>query len=151
MLRAKKYAQMQFENVQRYMKSLGVDKPIHIGETGWASFSTGQYGPDGSKACDEYKEALYYQHMREWTNEASMSCFYFEGFDEPWKGGDNAGNSEKHFGLMTVDGKAKYALWGEVDKGTFKGLSRNGNPITKTYNGDKEALMKDVLVPPTVK
>ena len=40
-------------------------------------------------------------------------------------------------------------LWDEVDKGTFKGLTRNGNPITKTYNGDKEALMKDVLVPPT--
>ena len=77
-----------------------------------------------------------------------MSCFYFEGFDEPWKGGDNAGNSEKHFGLMTVDGKAKFALWDKVDKGVFKGLTRNGNPITKTYNGDKEALMKDVLVPP---
>jgi exo-beta-1,3-glucanase (GH17 family) len=149
MLRAKKYAQMQFANVQNYMKSLGVDKPIHIGETGWASSSSGFYGSDGSKACDEYKEALYYGHMREWTNEAGLSCFYFEGFDEPWKGGDNAGNSEKHFGLMTVDGKAKYVLWDEVDKGTFKGLTRNGNPITKTYNGDKKALMKDVLVPPT--
>ena len=50
---------------------------------------------------------------------------------------------------MTVDGKAKYTLWGEVDKGTFKGLTRNGNPITKTYGGDKGALMKDVLLPPT--
>jgi hypothetical protein len=87
--------------------------------------------------------------MRDWTNEARLSCFYFEGFDEPWKGGDNAGNSEKHFGLMTVDGKAKYALWDDVDNGVFNGLSRNGNPITKTYNGDKEALMKDVFVPPT--
>jgi len=149
MLRAKKYAQMQFENVQNYMKSLNVDKPIHIGETGWASLSSGQYGPDGSKACDEFKEALYYQHMREWTKEAGLSCFYFEGFDEPWKGGDNTGNSEKHFGLMTVDGKAKYVLWDMVDKGIFKGLTRNGNPITKTYNGDKGALMRDVLVPPT--
>ena len=151
MIRSLNYAKSQYNAVNNYMKSLGVDKPIHIGETGWASFSTGQYGPDGSKACDEYKEALYYKHMREWTNKAGMSCFYFEGFDEPWKGGDNSGNSEKHFGLMTVDGKAKYALWGEVDKGAFKGLSRNGNPITKTYNGDKDALMKDVLVPPTEK
>ena len=151
MIRSLNYAKSQYNAVNNYMKSLGIDKPIHIGETGWASFSTGQYGPGGSKACDEYKEALYYKHMREWTNKAGMSCFYFEGFDEPWKGGDNAGNSEKHFGLMTVDGKAKYALWGEVDKGTFKGLSRNGNPITKTYNGDKDALMKDVLVPPTEK
>ncbi len=149
MLRSKKYAQMQFSNVKKYMKSLGVDKPIHIGETGWASFSSGFYGSDGSKACDEYKEALYYKHMRDWTNKEGMSCFYFEGFDEPWKGGENDGNSEKHFGLFTVDGKAKYALWDEVDQGIFKGLTRNGNPITKTYNGDMEALMKDVEVPST--
>lgn len=149
MLRAKDYAITQTGNVKKYMESLGVNKPIHIGETGWASFSSGHYGTTGSKACDEYKEALYYQHMRDWTNEAGMSCFYFEGFDEPWKGGENSGNSEKHFGLFKVDGKAKYALWHEVDKGTFKGLTRNGNPITKTYSGDKEALMKYVEVPPT--
>ena len=148
MLRAKEYAIMQYENVKKYMESLGVNKPIHIGETGWASVSTGHYGPDGSKACDEYKEALYYKHMRDWTKEAGMSCFYFEGFDEPWKGGDNTGNSEKHFGLFTAEGKAKYVLWEMVDKGIFEGLTRNGNSITKTYNGNKKELMKDVLVPP---
>ena len=150
MMRAKEYAISQYENVKKYMEELSVDKPIHIGETGWASFSDGYYGPNGSKACDEYKEALYYQHMRDWTNKAGMSCFYFEGFDEPWKGGENPGNSEKHFGLFTVDGQAKYALWDAVDKGIFEGLTRNGNPITKTYKGDKEALMKDVLAPPTI-
>ena len=149
MMRAKKYAISQYQSVKNYMESLGVDKPIHIGETGWATFSDGYYGPKGSKACDEYKEALYYKHMRDWTNEVGMSCFYFEGFDEPWKGGDNPGNSEKHFGLFTVDGQAKYALWESVDNGIFEGLTRNGNPITKTYNGDKKALMKDVLAPPS--
>ncbi len=147
MLRAKDYAKMQYESVKKYMQSLGVNKPIHIGETGWATFSSGFYGSHGSKACDEYKAALYYKHMRDWTNEAGMSCFYFEGFDEPWKGGDNSGNSEKHFGLFTVDGKAKYVIWDLVDKGVFKGLTRNGNQITKTYNGNKEELMKAVLVP----
>ncbi|WP_400074915.1 glycosyl hydrolase family 17 protein [Winogradskyella sp. R77965] len=148
MLRSKNYAIAQYESVKAYMESLGVNKPIHIGETGWASFSDGHYGAEGSKACDEYKEALYYKHMREWTNKAGLSCFYFEGFDEPWKGGENSGNSEKHFGLFKVDGKAKYVLWDEVDRGTFNGLTRNGNEITKTYNGEKEAMMKDVLVPP---
>ena len=151
MLRAKNYAMSQYQSVKDYMKSLGVDKPIHIGETGWASVSTGYFGPKGSKASDEYKEALYYKHMRNWTDEDGLSCFYFEGFDEPWKGGDNSGNSEKHFGLITVEGKAKYVIWDLVDKGTFKGLTRNGNPISKTYNGDKVALMKDVLVPPIAK
>lgn len=149
MLRAKKYAQMQFESVKNYMKSLGIEKPIHIGETGWASISSGHYGPNGSKACDEYKEAIYYNHMREWANKAGLSCFYFEAFDEPWKGGDNIGNSEKHFGLFTVDGKAKYAIWDLVDNGVFKGLTRNGNQIKKTFNGNKKELMKTVLEPPT--
>ncbi|NND10935.1 MAG: glycosyl hydrolase family 17 [Flavobacteriaceae bacterium] len=148
MERALEFAQAQYDSVTNYVKSLGVDKPIHIGETGWATVSDGHYGPTGSKATDEYKKGLYHGLMRDWTNESGISCFYFEAFDEPWKGGENPGNSEKHFGLFTVDGKAKYALWNDVDKGTFEGLTRNGNPITKSYEGNKEALMKDVLVPP---
>ena len=151
MIRAKKYAIAQYQSVKDYMESLGVDKPIHIGETGWATVSTGHYGPKGSKACDEYKEALYYKHMRDWTDEAGLACFYFEGFDEPWKGGNNPGNSEKHFGLFTVDGKAKYAVWDWVDKGVFEGLTRGGNPITKTFGGDKDAMLKSAMIPPVKK
>jgi exo-beta-1,3-glucanase (GH17 family) len=151
MLRAKKYAISQYDSVYNYMKSVGVDKPIHIGETGWASFSNGHYGNKGSKATDEYKEAIYYKHMREWTDEAGMSCFYFEAFDEIWKDARNPGGSENHFGLFTIDGKAKYALWNLVDKGTFKGLTRNGNPITKTYNGNKDSLLLEVQLPPVKK
>lgn len=151
MLRAKAFAMSQYNSVSKYMKSLGVDKPIHIGETGWATVSNGQYGPKGSKATDEYKEALYHGHIREWTNEAGISCFYFEAFNEKWKDAQNQNGSENHFGLFTLDGQAKYALWDLVDQGIFKGLTRNGNPITKTYGGDKEALMKDVLVPPLKK
>ncbi|WP_420601584.1 glycosyl hydrolase family 17 protein [Flagellimonas sp.] len=151
MLRAKEYAVAQYNSVSDYMKSLGVNKPIHIGETGWASFSNGHYGSKGSKATDEYKEAIYHKHMRAWTNKAKISCFYFEAFDEKWKDAKNQGGSENHFGLFTIDGKAKYALWELVDKGNFKGLTRNGNPVTKTYHGDKEELMKDVLEPPLKK
>ncbi len=151
MLRAKEYAISQYDSVSNYMKSLGVNKPIHIGETGWATISNGFYGPSGSKASDEYKSGMYYKHMRDWTNSAGMSCFYFEGFDEPWKDSQNEKGSENHFGLFTVDGEAKYALWDLVDKGVFNGLTRNGNEITKSYGGNKEALMKEVLVPATDK
>ena len=149
MLRAKGFAMSQYKAVSDYVNSLGVDTPIHIGETGWASVATGHYGPNGSKATDEYKEALYYKHMRDWTNEAGISCFYFEAFNEPWKDSHNKKGSENHFGLFTVDGQAKYPLWDLVDQGVFKGLTRNGNPITRTYNGDIEDLMMDVLIPPT--
>ena len=149
MTRALEFAKSQYDSVSNYVKSLGDSKPIHIGETGWATVSNGHYGPNGSKATDEYKEGVYHKLMREWTNTAKISCFYFEGFNEPWKDAHNKKGSENHFGLFTVDGKAKYALWDMVDTGVFDGLTRNGNPITKTYNGDKEALLKEVLVPPT--
>ena len=103
------------------------------------------------KATDEYKEALFYKHMRDWTAKEKMSCFYFEAFDENWKDLHNPQGSENHFGLFTIDGKAKYMLWNLVDKGVFKGLTRGGNPITKTYNGNKEALLFEVQMPPIKK
>ena len=149
MLRARDFAMKQFDSVTNYMKSIGVNKPIHIGETGWATISDGHYGPKGSKATDEYKEGLYHRLIRDWTNEAGISCFYFEAFNEKWKDSHNKKGSENHFGLFTIEGQAKYPLWDLVDQGVFDGLTRNGNPITKTYGGNKEKLMKDVLVPPS--
>jgi len=143
------YSKSQYTSVADYVKRIGADKPIHIGETGWATVSNSFYGPEGSRATDEYKEARFHQLIRDYTNTNKIACFYFEGFDEPWKDVNNPEGSENHFGLFTVEGKAKYALWNLVDKGVFDGLTRNGNPIGKTYDGDKEALMKDVLVPPT--
>ncbi|WP_422106004.1 glycosyl hydrolase family 17 [Winogradskyella sp.] len=149
MNRSLEYSKGQYQSVLNYMKDISADKPIHIGETGWATVSNSFYGPEGSKATDEYKEARFHELIRDYTNKNNIACFYFEGFDEPWKDATNPQGSENHFGLFTVEGKAKYALWDMVDKGVFEGLTRNGNPIGKTYNGDKEALMKDVLVPPT--
>ncbi len=149
MLRAKDYARSQYHNVKEYMQGLGIDKPIHIGETGWASTSNELYGPKGSRATDEYKEAVYYKHMRDWTNTEGISCFYFEGFDEQWKDAANPQGSENHFGLINSKSQAKFAIWNLVDDGIFDGLTRDGRPITKTYNGDKVALMKEVQVPPS--
>ena len=148
-LRAKEFAMSEYNSVFNYMKSLGVNKPIHIGESGWSTVSDDFFGAAGSKAADEYKEAIYYKSMRDWTNKVGISLFYFEAFDEPWKDSNSENGSENHFGLFTVDGQAKYALWEMVDKGVFEGLTRGGNPIIKTYSGDKELLMKDVLVPST--
>lgn len=148
MQRAVDFAKNQYTRVSEYIKSIGISKPIHIGETGWATISNGFYGQDGSRASDQYKEALYYKLMREWTNKAGISCFYFEAFDEPWKDAHNPNGSENHFGLITVDGKAKYVLWDMVEKGVFEGLYRDGNLITKTYKGNKEEMLKDVHIPP---
>lgn len=150
MLRSRDYAISQYESVVKYMKSIGVNKPIHIGETGWATQSNEHYGNEGSKATDEYKSAQFYKLMRDWSNKEKISCFYFEAFDENWKDSANPSGSENHFGLINLQNEAKYALWDEVDKGTFKGLTRNGKPITKTYNGDEKALWMNVKTPTSI-
>lgn len=148
MRRALEYAQVQYNAVVDYMHSIGVEKPVHIGETGWASASNGHYGAEGSGACDEYKLGLYHKLMREWTDTDGISCFYFEGFDEPWKDRMNPGGSENHFGLLTVDGQAKYPLWSYVDQGAFEHLSRGGQPIEKTFGGRMDSLFDAAIKPP---
>ncbi len=142
-----KYAQNQFQSVANYMRSIGVNKPLQIGETGWASSSDGHYGNEGSRACDEYKQALYHDAIRAWTDEAGISCFFFEAFDEQWKDAQNPKGSENHFGLFTIDGAAKFVLWDEVDQGLFNNLGRGGKAITKTHQGLIDTLMKTVLIP----
>ena len=147
MVRSLNYARGQYLSVQHYMNSIGINKPIHIGETGWSTQSDDLYGKDGSKACDEYKSAKYFQLMKAWTNQEKITCFYFEAFDEQWKDAKNFNNSENHFGLFTIEGKAKYALWQMLDKGVFNKLKRDGNPIVKSYSGNKEYLLKSVELP----
>lgn len=148
MNRAVEYSQLQYDSVVHYMKRIGVDKPVHIGETGWASSSNGHYGSDGSKATDEYKEGLYHTKIRLWSEERGITCFYFEAFDEPWKDAGNPSGSENYFGLFTVEGQAKYPIWDLVDNGVFEGLTRGNGPITKTYDGQLDRLLETVEIPP---
>lgn len=150
MNRSLAYAKSQYESVKSYMLSLGENKPIHIGETGWASADNHLYGDEGSKATDEYKEGVYRRMMREWTDSENISCFFFEAFDEPWKDASNEDGSENHFGLFTKDGQAKYAIWSLVDEGVFEGLTRAGNRISKTHGGNEEIVLEDSPYPPVL-
>jgi exo-beta-1,3-glucanase (GH17 family) len=148
MQRAVDYELDQFESVQNYVRNIDPSKEVHIGETGWSSVASDLYGYSGSEAADEYKLGLYYQMITDACFVKSISCFYFSAFDEPWKDSNNENGSENHFGLFTVDGKAKYPLWEKVDSGVFNDLSRGGNSIVKTYNGDLEALLRASNIPP---
>ena len=147
MARALAYSQTQYAQVVAYVQGIDETKPVHIGETGWASVSDGFYGPEGSRAADELKQALFYRGMREWTQKAGISCFYFEAFNEPWKSSANPTDSENHFGLFKVDGEAKHALWPLVEDGVFEGLTRDGHAITRTYAGQRDMLDRHVLDP----
>ena len=145
--RSVEYAKSQYQLVVDYLKKLGIKKNIHIGETGWSSVDNVMYSENGTRASDEYKEKKYYEGMRKWAEEEGILCFYFEAFDEKWKDKYNSNGSENHFGLFTLDGKAKYAMWNLVDDGVFEGLTRDGKEIAKTYNGNESTLLEKIIAP----
>lgn len=146
-LKAKNYSKSQFLSVRDYLESIGINKQVHIGETGWASNDNSFYGYEGTRAADEFKQYLYFNHMNDLCEELKISCFYFSAFDEPWKDPSSVNGSENHFGLFTVDGKAKYLMWDKVDKGLFKGLKRGDSKIVKTYEGNKDILIETIKNP----
>ena len=146
--KAVEYELSQFNSVQEYVHGIDLSKQVHIGETGWSSVASDLYGYGGTEAADEYKLGLYYEMITDVCVAKSISCFYFSAFDEPWKDSQNENGSENHFGLFTVYGEAKYPLWKKVDQNVFDGLSRGGNPIKKTFNGDFDALLETSNLPP---
>ena len=147
MERAVSYARTQYYKTARYVHSVVPDKPLHIGESGWASISSGYYGNNGSRAADEIKQKLFYDGMQEWTGDSAVSLFFFEAFDEPWKDPVDEKGSENHFGLIDIEGRAKYVLWDKVADGTLDGLKRNSREIRMSYAGSLDSLRKDVLAP----
>ncbi len=81
-------------------------KTIVIGEAGWASYTVGdKHVP---RAGDEVKQKRYYEELNAWAKASNVTTFYFEAFDEPWKGI----GTEGHWGLFSADRKAKLAMQG---------------------------------------
>ena len=60
MLSEKNYAQTQYEQTCSYTERLNPNKSIQTGETGWATTASVNYGSNGSKAADEYKQKKYF-------------------------------------------------------------------------------------------
>ncbi|KXF82813.1 glycoside hydrolase family 17 protein, partial [Enterovibrio coralii] len=136
MERAFNKALTQIDTVKDSVMAVDSTKQIHIGETGWSTVSNTGFGAGGTGAADEYKQKQYFDAMTQWAIDYGASVFFFQAFDEPWKGGpDNTEDPEKHFGLIDIDGNAKYAIWDLVDAGAFDGITRGGNQIVKSNGG----------------
>ena len=145
--RASDYAQSQYISTKQYVQSIKPDISVHIGETGWASISNDNYGHSGSKAADEYKQKIYFDLMNEWTKLDSITCFFFEAFDEPWKDNKNVKGSENHFGLIDIKGKVKYVIWNKIEDGSLKSLTRNELELEKSFKGNFDSLFSQIELP----
>jgi exo-beta-1,3-glucanase (GH17 family) len=86
------------ENVDSVRAALR-DKPLVVFEAGWATVAS-EFGERASEA----KQTRYFNEMREWASTTKTTVFFFEAFDEPWKGDPtNPLGAEKHWGLFNVD------------------------------------------------
>jgi exo-beta-1,3-glucanase (GH17 family) len=87
------------------IRKLYPGKTIVFGEVGWASYSEphAQHVP---QAGSEAKQQRYFEDLNAWAKAEGVTSFFFEAFDEPWKGE----GTEGHWGLFSADRKAKLAL-----------------------------------------
>lgn len=82
-------------------------KPVVITEAGWATQSNGR-GINPENVNQDYQR-IYFEKLMEWTTKDNILTFFFEAFDEPWKGSPEPLEPEKHWGLFFADRKPKLA------------------------------------------
>jgi exo-beta-1,3-glucanase (GH17 family) len=75
--------------------------PVVITEAGWATNSHG-IGIH-SEHVNEENQKIYYDDLMEWTEKNKVLTFFFEAFDEQWKGSTDPMEPEKHWGLFRSD------------------------------------------------
>jgi exo-beta-1,3-glucanase (GH17 family) len=86
------------ENIEGVARALP-DHPIAILEAGWATT-----GEEFGERAGEDNQARYFEELSEWAAAEHMTIFFFEAFDEPWKGDPMRPlGAEKHWGLFKVD------------------------------------------------
>ncbi|MDX1501877.1 MAG: glycosyl hydrolase [Thermoanaerobaculia bacterium] len=93
------------ENVEGVRKALP-GRPLAILEAGWATVAS-EFGDRASEA----HQARYYAELEEWARANGITVFFFEAFDEPWKGDPgNPLGAEKHWGLFHVERTPKEVM-----------------------------------------
>lgn len=82
--------------------------PVVITEAGWATNSHGV--GIHSEHVNEENQKIYYDDLMEWTEKNKILTFFFEAFDEQWKGSADPMEPEKHWGLFRTDRTPKLVV-----------------------------------------
>lgn len=83
-------------------------KAIAVTEAGWATNSNGR-GIDPGHVNEQNQQA-YYKDLMEWSAKKQIPVFFFEAFDEKWKGSAHPLEPEKHWGLFRTDRTPKLVM-----------------------------------------
>ncbi len=83
-------------------------KPVIITEAGWATHSNGR-GINPENVNESYQKT-YFEILMEWAEKENILTFFFEAFDESWKGSSEPLEPEKHWGLFHIDRTPKLSV-----------------------------------------
>jgi len=93
------------ENIMSVKRALP-NKKIVVSEAGWTDVAS-EFGERAS----EDKQLRYFNDLQAFAKEKNITVFFFEAFDEEWKGDPgNMMGAEKHWGLFTSNRKAKKVM-----------------------------------------
>lgn len=85
-------------NIQQVHEALPGSQ-IAVLEAGWPTTSN-----EFPNQASEGNQERYYRELKDWAESTNTTVFFFEAFDEPWKGDpDNPLGAEKHWGLYFED------------------------------------------------
>ncbi len=83
-------------------------KPVVITEAGWATNSNGRgIHPEH---VNEENQKIYFEDLMAWTEREHILTFFFEAFDENWKGSSHPLEPEKHWGVFRKDRAPKLVM-----------------------------------------
>jgi exo-beta-1,3-glucanase (GH17 family) len=88
------------------------DRLVVLGETGWAT-SVHDEGEQAELIKGQpggAEQKTFYNEVRAWADAERLTVFFFEAFDENWKGGAHPNEVEKHWGLFRADRTPKAAM-----------------------------------------
>ena len=86
------------------------NKTVVISETGWPSAGD----PPEIGGVPSLENAVQYlTESTQWAEDNGVDLFYFEAFDEEWKG---PGDFEKHFGIWEANGQLKVPKLGDMNQ-----------------------------------
>lgn len=101
------------ENIRQVQEALP-GKPVAVLEAGWATAGSGF-----DQQANEANQARHFREMLDWARSSNTTVFFFEAFDEPWKGdANNPMDMEKYWGLFNVDRSPKQVFQVSTDAKT---------------------------------
>lgn len=98
-------------DMYRAIRAEHPDRLVVYGETGWATtkHTEGEQARLIKGRAGEVEQAAFFDAVTSWAERERVTAFFFEAFDENWKGGDHPNEVEKHWGLYRADRTPKLA------------------------------------------